>query len=172
MKPAPANSLTKTEPGLLFPAAAEQEECALLPASTHTTAATYKHEVLVRPGSRLVLVLVLVLLIIILRITPIQQTTRKKGFHKMKPRIECNSIFQTNQKKKLSRYESGYLPKDWHPDSPLSTWAVVAGTRGAWLLPLLSVTHTSEEYIQRRGMDIRRAHFGRQPGLSAGDPPN
>jgi hypothetical protein len=35
------------------------------------------------------------------------------------------------------------------------------------LLPLLSVTHTSEEYIQRRGMDIRRAHFGRQPGLSA-----
>jgi hypothetical protein len=77
MKPAPANSLTETEPGLLFPAAAEQEECGLLPASTHTTAATHKHEVLVRPGSRLVLVLVLVL-IIILWITPIQQTTRKK----------------------------------------------------------------------------------------------
>jgi hypothetical protein len=128
MKPAPANSLTETEPGILFPAAAaaaaaEQEECTLLPASTNTTAATHKHEVLVRPGSRLVLVLVLVLLvIIILWITPIQQTTRKKkGFHKMKPRIECNSIFQTSQKKKkkkLSRYESGYLPKDWHPPTP------------------------------------------------------
>jgi hypothetical protein len=113
MKPAPANSLTETEPGLLFPAAAEQEECGLLPASTHTTAATHKHEVLVRPGSRLVLVL---LLMIILWATPIQQTTRKKGFHKMKPRIECNSIFQT-KKKKVSRYESGCLPKDWHPDS-------------------------------------------------------
>jgi hypothetical protein len=96
MKPAPANSLTETEPGLLFPAAAEQEECGLLPASTHTTAATHKHEVLVRPGSRLVLVL---LLMIILWATPIQQTTRKKGFHKMKPRIECNSIFQTKKKK-------------------------------------------------------------------------
>ncbi len=116
MKPAPANSLTETEPGLLFPAGAEQEESALLPASTHTTAATHKHEVLVRPGSRLVLVLVL--LIIILWITPIQQTTRKKGFHKMNPLIKCNSIFQTKKKKKkLSRYVSGYLPKDWHPDS-------------------------------------------------------
>jgi hypothetical protein len=50
---------------------------------------------LVRPGSRLVLVLVL---IIILWITPIQQTTRKKGFHKMKPRIECNSIYQKKKK--------------------------------------------------------------------------
>jgi hypothetical protein len=114
MKPAPANSLTETEPGLVFPAAAEQEEWALLPASTHTTAARHKHEVLVRPGSRLVLVLVLIM---ILWITPIQQTTRKKGFHKMKPRIECNSIFQTKKTKKLSRYESGYLPKDSDPDS-------------------------------------------------------
>lgn len=102
MKPAPANSLTETEPGLLFPAAAEQEECGLLPASTHTTAATHKHEVLVRPGSRLVLVLVL---IIILWITPIQQTTRKKGFHKMKPRIECHSIFQKRKKIKKKSLE-------------------------------------------------------------------
>jgi hypothetical protein len=146
MKPAPANSLTETEPGILFPAAAaaaaaEQEECTLLPASTNTTAATHKHEVLVRPGSRLVLVLVLVLLvIIILWITPIQQTTRKKkGFHKMKPRIECNSIFQTSQKKKKKNSRDmrvGTSRKTGTPRLPLSTWAVVAGTRGAWLFPL------------------------------------